>query len=69
MGKRAAIMVPNGVSKTAAETDNLSKAYLGCYEFQGLDNLQLPALMLKTASDLYEASLAEAGIRSPSHPI
>jgi hypothetical protein len=60
-GKRAAIMVPNGVSKTDAKTINLSKAYLPCYEFRGLDNLQLQALMLKTASDLYEASLAEAG--------
>ncbi len=54
-------MIPNGDSKTIAETINLNKAYLACYEFQGLDNLQLQALMLKMASDLYEASLAEAG--------
>ena len=38
-GKRAAIMVPNGVSKTDAETINLSKAYLACDEFRDLDNL------------------------------
>jgi hypothetical protein len=60
-GKRAAIMVPNGVSKTDAETIILSKAYTDCNEFRGLDNLQLQALMLKTASDLYEAALVEAG--------
>ena len=54
-------MVPNGVSKTDAETVNLSKVYMACNEFRGLDNLQLQALMLKTASDLYEASLVEPG--------
>jgi hypothetical protein len=54
-------MVPNGVNKTDAETVNLNKASLACYEFRGLDNLQLEALMLKTTSDLYKASLAEAG--------
>ncbi len=40
-GKRAAIMVPNGVSKTDAETVNLRKAYMACSEFRGIDNLQL----------------------------
>ncbi len=54
-------MVPNGVSKSDAETLNLSKAYQACNKFRGLDNLQLQALMLKTTSDLYEASLEEAG--------
>jgi hypothetical protein len=54
-------MVPNGVSQTDAEIINLSKAYMACNEFRGLNNLQFQALMLKTASDLYEASLAEAG--------
>ncbi len=54
-------MVPNGVNKIDAETLNLSKAYLACNQFRGLDNLQLQALMLKTTSDLYEASLEEAG--------
>jgi len=58
-------MVLNGVSKAYAETVDLSKAYLACYEFRGLDNLQLQALMLKTTSDLYEASLAEAGTSFP----
>ena len=32
-GKRAAITIPNGASKTDAEKVNLSKAYLACYEF------------------------------------
>ncbi len=54
-------MVPNGASKTDAETLNLSKACLACNEFRGLDNLQLQALVLKTTSDFYEASLAKAG--------
>ena len=54
-------MVPNGVIRTDAETVNLSKAYMACNDFRGIDNLQLQALMLKTASDLYEASLIEAG--------
>jgi hypothetical protein len=54
-------MVPNGIIKTDAETVNLSKAYMVFNDFRGLNNLQLQALMLKTASDLYEASLAEAG--------
>ncbi len=54
-------MIPNGVNKTYAETVNLSKSYMACNEFQGLDNLQLQALMLKTTSDLYEESLAEVG--------
>ena len=54
-------MVPNGVIKTDAETVNLSKAYMACNDFRGLDNLQLQALMLKMASDLYEASLVEVG--------
>jgi hypothetical protein len=54
-------MVPNGVTQTDPEIVNLSKAYLAWYKFRGLDNLQLQALMLKTASDLYEASLVEAG--------
>ena len=40
---------------------NLSKTYMAFNEFRGFDNLQLQALMLKTTSDLYEASLAEAG--------
>jgi hypothetical protein len=60
-GKRVTIMVPNGVNKTDSETVNLIKAYMACNEFRGRDNLQLQALMLKTASDLYEAFLAEAG--------
>ena len=70
-GKRAAIMIPNGVSKTDPEAINLSKAYLACYEFRGLANLQLQARMLKTVSDLYEASrpLVKPGIPSPSPPI
>jgi hypothetical protein len=34
---------------------------MACNEFRGLDNLKLQALMLKTASDLYEASQDEAG--------
>jgi hypothetical protein len=55
-------MVPNGVIKIDAEKLYLSKAYMACNEFRGLDNLQLHALMLKTISDLYEASLEEAGI-------
>ncbi len=54
-------MVPNGVSKINAETLNLNNAYLTCNEFRGLDNLQLQALMLKTTSDLYKASLEEPG--------
>ena len=54
-------MVPNGVIKTDAEIVNLSKAYMDCNDFRGVDNLQLQALMLKTALDLYEASLAKAG--------
>ncbi len=53
-------MVPNGVIKTDTETVNLSKAYMPCNDFRGIDNLQLQALMLKTAADLYEASLREA---------
>ncbi len=58
IGKRAAIMIPNGVSKADAETVDFSKAYMACNDFRGVDNLQLQALMLKTALDLYEASLA-----------
>ena len=54
-------MAPNGVNKTNAATINLSKAYMACNKFRGLDNLQLQALMIKTASDLYEASLTKAG--------
>ncbi len=38
---------------------------MACNEYRGLDNLQLQALMLKTASDLYEASLVEAGASFP----
>jgi hypothetical protein len=59
-GKRAAIMIPNGVIKSNADTVNLSKAYISCNGFRGVDNLQLLTLMLKTALDLYEASLADA---------
>jgi hypothetical protein len=59
--KRAAIMVPNGVIKLDADTVVLSNAYMACTYFRGIDNLQLRALMLKTALDLYEASMAEAG--------
>ena len=54
-------MAPNDVIKTGAETVNLSKAYMACNDLRGIDNLQLQALGLKTASDLYEASLDEAG--------
>ena len=69
--KRAAIMVPDGVIKSDAETFNLSKAYMACNDFRGVDNLQLQALMLKTVLDLYEASLAEAGpsFLTPPPPI
>jgi hypothetical protein len=38
-GKRAAILVSNGVIKTDADTVNLSKAYMACNDFRGLDNL------------------------------
>ena len=54
-------MVPNGVVKSNADTVNLSKAYRACTDFRGIDNFQLQAIMLKTALDLYEASLDEAG--------
>ena len=54
-------MFPNGVIIIDSENVNLSKAYMACNDFRGLDILQLQALMLKTASDLYEASLTEAG--------
>jgi len=60
--KRVAIMVPNGVIKSDAEIVNLSKAYMACNDFRGVDNLYLHALMLKTALDLYEASLADTGL-------
>ena len=46
-------MIPNGVFKKDAEAVNLSKAYMACSNFRGIDNLQLKALMLKTASGLY----------------
>jgi len=59
--KLAAIMVPNGVLKSKADTGNLTKAYMACNDFRGIDNLQLQARMIKTAFDLYKASLAEAG--------
>jgi hypothetical protein len=59
--KRAAIMIPNGVIKSDADIVNFSKAYMACNDFRGVNNLQLQALMLKTALDLYEASLADAG--------
>ncbi len=54
-------MIPNDVLKSDADTVYLSKTYLVCNDFRGVDNLQLQALMLKTALDLYEASLADAG--------
>jgi hypothetical protein len=53
-------MIPNGMPKSDADTINVSKAYMACNDFRGVDNLQLQALMLKTASDLYEASLPDA---------
>jgi len=59
-GKRAAIMIPNGMPKSDADAVNLSKAYMACNDFRGVDNLQLQALMLKTALDIYEASLTDA---------
>ena len=58
--KRAAIMIPNGIPKSDSDSVNLSKAYLPCNDFRGVDNLQLQVLMLKTVLDLYEASLADA---------
>ena len=45
-------MVPNGEIKPDAETVNLSKAYMACNEFRGVDILQFQALVLKTALDL-----------------
>ena len=39
-------MVPNSVKKTDAEAVNLSKAYMACNDFRGVDNLQFQALML-----------------------
>ena len=58
-------MFPNGISESDAEIFILSKAYMACNDFRGIDNLQLQALMLKTASDLYKASLDEVGTSFP----
>jgi hypothetical protein len=59
--KRAAIMIPNDIPKSDSDSVNLSKTYLACNDFHGVDNLQFQALMLTTVLDLYEASLADAG--------
>jgi hypothetical protein len=57
--KRCAIIIPSGVSKGDADNTALTKAYLACSDFRGLDNLLFHARLLKTASDLYEATLVE----------
>ncbi len=46
------------------DADNavLSKAYLACPDFQGLDNLLLHALLIKTTSDLYESALSKSTV-------
>jgi len=54
-------MIPNGIPKPDADSVNLSKAYLACNDFRGIDILQLQALMLKTVLDLYDAALANVG--------
>ena len=61
-------MVPNGVSKIYADTVNISKTYMAYNDVRGVDNLQLQALMLKTALDLSKASMVEAGPAFPIFP-
>jgi hypothetical protein len=58
--KRCATIIPNGSSPREADNAALGKAYLACPHGRDLDNLLLHALLIRTASDLYEAALEES---------